>query len=869
MARLLTLSLYQSRSPLPPASGWSGWCEPEKCERVSKPAAIDEMVDGRGGLRPHWRSLIGTFSAFGDGGLSERAARLRRAFEEEGVTTVLPGASSTDQVWRCDPVPLPIPAVEFAAIEAGLVQRARLIEAVIDDIYGRQSLLADGLLPPSLVYANPGFLRASCCVGAYPRMQFYAADLIRGPDGTWRVLADRTSGAGGIGFARENRRMLSRVLPEAFRPLQVRQLRPFFDFWQDSLHKLAAPALDGSRGSPTVALLTSGTGTAQWFEHMYLSRELSCALVEGGDLTVRGGRVFLKTLRGLKQVDVLLRRIDGQMIDPLELDQRSGIGVPGLMDAVRSGAIRLANDPGTAVAEAPALAAFLPALCTRLLDERLELPSIPTMWLGEARARALVQQDPNRWMIRPATDGTAHAIEPGALLPQDRAQLMQKIAARPWEWAASAAIPPSVAPCLDGDHLAPMPVALRVFLVQDNGEWRAMQGGLARVLEPGGQLAGSLPMGGLSKDVWVLNEDRGDIAGPPPLAAPNLRIRRTSGDLPSRVADNLFWLGRYVERIERSARLMRATLARLSRGTAVAPRELVELESLTCCLAEAGCIPADFARGVSAGTGLADALLATTRDSGALMERFNSIGKLTESVRDRLTGDMYATFTQALRTARDDAQNAGRSLDGLSHAMVAVQRYSTAVAGVAAESMVRGGGWIFLDLGRRMERAHAVVSEIAIALDQPPARIETGLRLALELCDSSITYRTRYLNVLQAAPVLDLVLADQGNPRGLAFQLVAIHSLLDELAEAGPREMFAGVAAGLLAEVEALVEGVLSAPDQAVAASELPRQLEGVAATLSDLSDRITRRYFALLPVAQSVGTAEVADDTEELAVVA
>jgi uncharacterized alpha-E superfamily protein len=393
---------------------------------------------------------------------------------------------------------------------------------------------------------------------------------------------------------------------------------------------------------------------------------------------------------------------------------------------------------------------------------------------------------------------------------------------------------------------------------------------LARVIEPGTHLAGSLPLGGLSKDVWVLNEDRGDISGPPPMSSPVLRIRRTSGDLPSRVADNLFWLGRYVERMERSARLMRATLYRLTRGTALSPRELSELESLTACLAEAGCIPADFARGVSAGTGLADALLATARDNGSLMGQLNAIGRLTESVRDRLTGDMYATFTHALRAAREDVRNAGRSLDGLSHAMVSVQRYSTAVAGVAAESMVRGGGWIFLDLGRRMERAHAVTSEIAIAIDQPPPRIETGLRLALELCDSAITYRTRYLNVLQPAPVLDLVLADQGNPRGLAFQLVAIHTLLDELAEPGPREMFAGVAAGLLAEVEALVDIVLVAKDQSVAASELPRQLEGVAATLSDLSDRITRRYFALLPVAQSVGTAEIAaEDIDELVGVA
>ncbi len=857
------------------------------------------MVDGKGGIRPHWRGLIGSFSALGQGGLAERAARLQRAFEEEGVTTILPGASAAEHIWRCDPVPLLITAAEYADLEAGLAQRARLLDAVLSDLYGRQSLLADGTLPPALAYPNPGFLRACCGSNISSHLQFYAADLVRGPDGTWCVLADRTGSGAGPGFARENRRMLSRVMPEAFRPMQVRQLRPFFDFWQDGLQKLAPPrrgmmqsqSMGQSQqqgpsqmqshpdlgpiqhGGTTVALLTEGTGSAQWFEHLYLSRELSCALVEGGDLTVRHGIVFLKTLRGLKQVDVLLRRIDGRMVDPLELDQRSHIGVPGLMDAARQGSIRITNDAGSAAAQAPALAAFLPALCQRLLGEQLKLPSIPSMWLGEERARARLAQNPNAWLIRPATDGQAHALHLATMPPAERALLMRRIEQRPWEYAASAAMPPSVAPCLVGEGLEPRPVSLRMFLAQDQGEWMAMQGGLGRVLEPGTHLAGSLPMGGLSKDVWVLNDERGDIAGPPPMAAPILRIRRTSGDLPSRVADNLFWLGRYVERLERSARLIRATVTRLARGTRLTPRELSELQSLARCLAEAGCVPPDFARGASVSLVLTDALLACTRDNGALMSQFASIAQLTESVRDRLTGDMYATFTHALRAAREDVQLVGRSLDGLSHAMVAIQRYSTAVAGVAAESMVRGGGWIFLDLGRRIERAHAVVGEIAIAIDQTPPRIETGLRLALELCDSAISYRTRYLNVLQPAPVLDLVLVDQGNPRGLAFQLVAIHSLLDELAEDGGRELCAGAAAGLLAEIEALVEGVMAARDQAQAASDLPPQLEQISANLADLSDRITRRYFALLPVARSVGAGaeqeaeatETAADADEL----
>nr|WP_283949580.1 circularly permuted type 2 ATP-grasp protein [Limobrevibacterium gyesilva] len=757
--------------------------------------------------------------------------------------------------WRCDPIPLLIPQDEFTALEAGLAQRARLLEAILQDIYGKQTLLADGTLPPALVFPNPGFLRPCCGLPPRHLLQLYAADLVRGPDGAWRVLADRTAAAGGLGYARENRRLLGRVLPEAFRTMQVRLLRPFFDVWQDALQRLAPPDPSGRpKANPAVALLTPGTANPQWFEHMYLSRELSCALVEGGDLTVRGGAVFLKTLKGLQQVDVLLRRMDGRMIDPLELEAGSLIGVPGLIDAARGGTVRIANDPGSGVVEAPALAAFLPALCLRLLGERLLTDSVPTLWLGEERARVMVQQDPARWLVRPALDGTVHALAPAVMEPSARQALMARVAARPWEWAASAAVPPSVAPCLTAGGLEPKPVVLRLFLVWDGAGWRAMPGGLARVMEPSGSTAGRPSQAAISKDVWVLTEDRSDIVGPAALIVPPVRLRRATGDLPSRVADNLFWLGRYVERLERAARLVRAAVARLGRGTAVMPHEVTELQALGRCLAEAGVIPPEAA-GTAATTTMAEALLSAGRDAGSIGVMFAQVARLTESVRDRLTGDMYATFTQTLRAARADAAAVDRSLDGLSHAMVGIMRFSAAVAGVAAENMVRGGGWMFLDLGRRIERGQAVACEVAFALDQPPQRIDGGLRLVLELCDSAITYRSRYLNVLQPAPVLDLVLADQGNPRGLAFQLAQTHALLDELnGESGARALLAGAAAGLLAEVEALVAGVLAAADQAEAAAALPQRLPAIAAGIAALSDRITRRYFALLPAVQTLG---------------
>ena len=811
--------------------------------------AIDEMVDGTGRIRPHWRGLLGAFSAVGDE-LAERARRLDLALSEEGVSSVLPGAAASDRSWRCDPVPLPIAADEFAALAAGLDQRARLLEAVLDDIYGPQDLLARGKLPPALVFANPAWLRACRDTAKRERLHLYAADLVRGPDGAWRVVADRTGAPAGLGTAGENRRLLARVLPEVFRPVQVRQLRPFFDLWQDSLQRMAPP----DHANPAVALLTPGTLHPHWFEHLFISRELSCALVEPGDLTVRNGALFLKTLKGLQQVDVLIRRGDGRLVDPLELEGGGLSGVPGLLDAVRAGHLHIINDPGSAAAEAPALAAFLPKLAEHLLGETLLLPSVPTLWLGDAASRVRVAAEPGRWRLRSALDGDAAA--PSA----------EAIAARPWAYAATERVTPSVAPCLEGNRRLPKPIVLRLFLVHDGDGWQAMPGGLARVLAEGEQPGGRLPAGGLAKDVWVLSEDRDSILGPAAQIVPPLQLRRTTGDLPSRVADNLYWFGRTVERLERSARLVRAAINRVVRGAAILPREVTELDCLLHCLAEAHIIPREAAAAATQSS-LTEALLGTvreTRQRGAIARQFGEVARLTESVRDRLTGDMYATFTSTLRGARDETQTAGRNLDALAHALASVQRFSAAVAGMAAENMVRGGGWMFLDLGRRIERALAVTTEVGIALDQPASRIETGLRLVLELCDSAITYRSRYLTVLQPAPVLDLVLADQGNPRGLAFQLLSMHGLLDELSgsegELVPaegqigRELMAGAAAGLLAEVEALVAEVLAAPDQAATAAALPPRLKAIGGGLTDLSDRITRRYFALLPAAQALG---------------
>ena len=843
-------------------------------DNQDQPFEVDEAVDGEGRLRPHWGHILGNFSSLRDGGLPEQAQRLKAAFDNEGMTGIL--QSSGRQAWRCDPLPLPLTASEFAALTEGLSQRAALIEAILRDVYGSQSLLAGGHLPPALVYPNENFLRACHMDRAlHPShrfMDFYAADLLRGPNGAWQVIADRTASAAGIAYAMENRLVMSRVIPEVFRSTQMRPLRPFFDVWQGALQRmgqeratigrfqqaqmqnqqqslfagLVAPAHAG----PGIALLTPGANSRHWFEHMMLARELSCALVETGDLTVRGGAVFLKTLKGLQRVDVLLNRKDPRRLDPLELDG-AGRGVPGLMDAMRSSSVHISNHPGAGMAEAPALAAMLPMLSKHLLGEALKIESLTTVWLGDAQGRQRVFADPGSWLIRSATDRRPPAIDLNHLNEAERRTLLADIERAPWRFSATKAQAPSVVPCVGPNGLEPRPVILRVYMVFDGTTWHAMDGGLARVVEKG-----AAPDERVSKDVWVLNDDGHDVFGVPPVPNVAVAIRRTTGDLPSRVADNLFWLGRYVERLEGSARLARATIARVSRGV-VLPHEMVELSALSRSLVKAELIPADAVAVAGGGSALFVALLGSLREGGAaegsIAHLIGEVAHLTELVRDRLTGDMYGAFIAALRQIRRNARAVGFSAEALSQVMVDILRFSASVAGLAAENMVRGGGWLFLELGRRIERAQSICTQIGYTLEQPAARMEPALRLVLELCDSQITYRTRYLTVLQAGPVLDLVLADDGNPRGLAFQLVSIGALLDQIG--GPSDrVLSGIVAAFAADIQTMVARVADSPDQAAAASRLPEALHRHADAIAALSDRMTRHYFALLPATQTVG---------------
>jgi uncharacterized circularly permuted ATP-grasp superfamily protein/uncharacterized alpha-E superfamily protein len=749
----------------------------------------DELIDDDGRLRGPWRRMLGSLLGMGTAALGERLTELDRAFAADSAVSVL--ARADHGQWHCDPIPYLFAESDFTPIAAGLAQRARVLEAALRDLYGPRKLLADGIVPAEGVYADPSYLRICRTPDAAdqsPHLQLYAADLMRAPDGRWHVLSDWVGEPTGLAHVLENRLMMARVLPELFRSVEASPVRPFFDLWSDALQRLAP---DGA-GNPGLALLTPGHADPRWFEHVVLARELGCTLVEDGDLTVRDGALWLKTLRGLQPVHVLLRRTRGRSLDPLELHGETERGVPGLLCAMRNGTVRVVNSPGAALAEAPGIFAALPAIAEHLFGEPLLLPSAPS--------------------------------------PHP---------------------PPSYIPCVGtGDTLEPRPVILRLFLLFDGSAWRPLRGGLARIVEAADNDDGGLPVQGLAKDVWVIVEDEGDIVGPPNLAMPALPIRRLAGDLPSRVADNFYWLGRYLERLDTAARLTRAMVARLAR-TPLLPRDLPEMRTLAGCLSDAGVIHAEVA--TSGETILADALWrAVSRGDGPYARAEKHLAALTDTLRDRLTGEMHAACVDGLaglaanRKRLRTARPAG-AIGLIGEMARQALQFSALVAGYTAENMVRGGGRLFLDLGRRIERAQAVAAQLARALDQPPERLVTGLQLALELCDSVLTYRGRYLTVLQPAPVLDLVVADDGNPRGLGYQLVTARAVLGILS-GGENIGIAHALDPAIAETRTIVSDLL-ADDGDAAAADLPRRLRAIETQLVALSDAVVRQYFALVPV--------------------
>ncbi len=811
----------------------------------------DETAGSDGNTKPPWEQLIAALERLGKRELAARRAHARRIIEENGVTyNVYGDPRGAERPWVLDTIPILIDASEWQVLEAAIQQRAELLNRLLADLYGPQRLLREDLLPPELVFAHPGFLRP--CHGlALPGNRYvhtYAVDLARSPDGQWWVLGDRIQAPAGAGYALENRLVMSRAMPELFGEFYVHRLAEYFQAYRAALAQIAPAGCE----NPRIVLLTPGPLNETYFEHAYLARYLGFPLVEGADLTVRDSRVYLKTLSGLQRVDVILRRQDAHFCDPLELFGESALGVPGLVRAVRAGRVTIANALGSGLVETPATMAFLPGLCRQLLGEELRIPSVATWWCGQQRELeyALAHLDQLVW--KPAFPGPADTrvdmLVGDTLTRKQRQGLEARIRARPHRWVAQEKVALSTVPTGDPGNLNPRHMVLRAYAVAHDRGWTVMPGGLTRVSSRGDSLVVTSQRGGASKDTWVLAaEPTPFVTLLPPATSPEEVSRRTAS-LTSRVADDLLWLGRGTERVEASVRLFRAAFQALAdEPLRVSDLPAPESVRLIQCM---GKIPSPEETPGS----LQERLLGALFDRTIATSVGHSVGevhRLASVLRDQISPDAWRVLGRLdsafIGPSAHPARRVSATLELLDSALLRI----TAFTGLVSESMTRGLGWQFLEIGRRFERAIQVVQLLYHGLLEGLPEDSRRLELVLSVADSAMTYRSRYQTSIQLPLVLDLLLFDELNPRSVCFQLVRLEERFSSLHRAPLEELRMLLERLRTAQLDELI-ALHAGEDGRQTRAELARLLEALDAGLPALSDALTHAYLIhILPQRQ------------------
>jgi uncharacterized circularly permuted ATP-grasp superfamily protein/uncharacterized alpha-E superfamily protein len=699
------------------------------------------------------------------------------------------------------------------------------------------------------VLGNPAFLRPLRAVkppAGTPHLYFYAADLVRLTNGEWRIFSDRTQAPGGVGYALHNRSVLARILPEVFRAVRVNQLEPFVELWRTSLRSLGMKL----GPSPLIVLFTPGPYNDAYFEHVYLARELGASLVQSADLTVRDGRVYLKTLSGLAKVDVIYRRVDGDYCDSLELREDSALGVAGLVEAARAGHVAILNLPGAALVEAPAFAPFLPELARSLLGEELKLPAVTTWWCGQQNALNEVRASLANFAVHGAFDPDPVPIDPALMSMQDRANFEAQLVRYPERYVAREKMAPSIAPCFSvedehpsGVRLVPKPVVMRLTALWRDGEWFAMPGGVARIVPDHSIYRSTLRHGAVSKDVWVLADERPGIDAAPIVAAPAPVEPVEQLALRSRTADDLFWLGRHVERLEAGARQFLAALHRLTAGS-MSPRQHVELIRLAEALKRGGWISATLATSPVDGMTFFDGIVQAAGNGVAIRNSVDSIHRLIHAARDQLSISMWQTLRRLTNSAFAAFAKTEYRPDELLESLDGMIATLAAFGGMVAENMTRGPGWRFLDLGRRIERGIGTCQAIGGVMAGPVEQVEAGLRLALDLCDATSFYLLRFPLETQFSHALKFVLTDRSNPRSLLYQIDQAERHLAVQASTSRIAIEDSVIHALIETMESSSFDIIDPDDADEQLGSLFALLDRAAADLATFSDTVTRVYF-------------------------
>ncbi|MBD3730579.1 MAG: circularly permuted type 2 ATP-grasp protein [Sphingomonadales bacterium] len=784
----------------------------------------DVFRAAQGPIADAWRNLAAGLALQSQGDLAGLQHYIDRQVEDLGLAFRVAG-DEEERPWPLNPMPLVISAAEWSGIEAGLAQRAELLERVIADIYGPQDLIRGGHLPAVVVSGSPHFARRM--VGLEPpggrHLNVCSFDLARGPDGEWRVLTDRVRLPVGIGYALENRLALMRSTGGLAGRLGARSHASFFEALRRGL------AANCQRADPRLALLTPGRFNQSYPEQAYLARYMGLALVEGRDLAVRDGRLFVRTIAGLKRIDGLWRWINARDIDPLHFDARSRIGVPNLISACEQGLV-LANWPGVGVVETRAMPAFLPRLARELLGEPLALPNVATWWCGGEAERKRVLDNFDKLVVSSAFKQQVAGLEDGrtrvgaSMSPDERAAIMAGIARRPMDYTAQEIVHLSTTPALADGHFEARGFTLRAFLVRDgDGRWVAMPGGFARISKSGELRTSLMGLGDHSVDVWVIDPEPPESHAE--AALPATAIRREEGLLPAQAADNLYWIGRYGERLNQTARAIRALVSH-SAGVMARAEGVTATTRLANLLRRWNAAPPASIKWQP--IRLAATALDERAQPGSVRQLTGMTHDLALLLRDRLTRDTWRAINRPFPSF--DAEDADELVDACD---LIVERQA-AVARLASDGMSHTAGWRFLDLGMALERASLALQAVRELV--PGKASGEDLSALLDLFDCLGLYRSRYLAIPTIAPVLDMVLLDPLQPRGFAYQLAVIDrhlAALPPLRDDGLPETAHLLARNLVASVEAQ------------AAQEIvPATLDGWLGQLAGLSDAISRSYF-------------------------
>jgi len=819
-------------------------------------AGVDEMFSGDGKVREHWRYMANALDALGASVLAERRLEARRLLREAGATyTIYGDPSGFGRPWELDPVPLLISSQEWTDIEAGLVERAELFDLILRDIYGPQELIKRGLLPMEVVYAHGGFLRSCHPLNTRVRhaLTLYAANLGRGPDGRMWVIGDRTQAPSGAGYVLQNRVIMTRILPSLFRDSHVHRLALFFQNLRASLSALATR----SDREPRIVILTPGPLNETYFEHSYLAGYLGYNLVEGNDLTVRDGRVWLKSMRRLEPVDVILRRVDDHFCDPLELRPDSRLGVPGLTEAVRRGNVVVVNPLGASVLENPALNAFLPAIAQHYLGRELELPTVASWWCGQAVEREHVIANLDKMVIKPIyREAGSRVVFGSAMTKKQRAELVARIRSRPHFYVGQEDLSFSSVPALADSALEAREAVVRTFLVARDDGYVVLPGALTRVAAEKSSAVVSNQAGGASKDTWILATEPEKQVSLMPVAIPRSAAPDMRGALPSGAADNLFWVGRYSERAEQTIRFVRTVLH--TYRSVVEFRDPTESQSLDVLLEALTHLTASFPGFV----GRADAesrpdpvpeLMALILDGqrrGSVNFDLRALLNSSYAVRDRVSTDTWRVIN-AIRGKLDDLQvKSAADLRDIQGDLDDLVITLVALSGLTQESMMRGQSWLFLELGRRIERALLLISLVRVTMGRArePAVEMQVLDALLRSTESLMSYRRGYGDSPLIEPVIGLLLTDDANPRSLAYQLLQLDQRAAELPREDERTGLGEVQRLVLDASSALrlvrFDQLARVDEHTRTRPELESLLRHVTQRLLDASEVMTREYF-------------------------